>query len=334
MLKRSVHCSRPSRGFTLVELLVVIGIIAILVGLLLPALGKAREQANSIKCMSNLRMIGQAVAIYEDAYAGYLPAGETSNGAATGTHWDATLQQVMGRSGSISNSGADGAGMLGQAFLCPSHLVDPDPNGSYECDYSAHPRLMPRLLQPAPGDLYDLAVGPPVSSKSAVDMHQIKGSQIPHATDVIMVADGVQLNPAGGFSAYSVNWAAQDVFLGADCLAYWANRLASTGPGATPTYLGYQVAVWDKTIMDNNLTDPNGAQDEGEFAWRHLGGSSMNCLFLDGHADSFTVGNKAGAVSVPVLMSGPWGNGTCPSYSTNLMRKNIYIPFVPGPNPQ
>jgi len=60
-------------GFTLVELLVVIGIIAILIAILLPALNKARNQAKIVQCLSNLRQVGLAFTMYTNANAGWYP---------------------------------------------------------------------------------------------------------------------------------------------------------------------------------------------------------------------------------------------------------------------
>jgi prepilin-type N-terminal cleavage/methylation domain-containing protein/prepilin-type processing-associated H-X9-DG protein len=121
--------SGKRRGFTLVELLVVIGIIALLVGILLPALNSAREQAKQVKCAANLRSVGQGINIYlagnrqtypaSYIYAGMVltPSTETPDQAVNGyLHWSSFLYNTRaggGGKGIYYNS--DGW----EAFQCP-----------------------------------------------------------------------------------------------------------------------------------------------------------------------------------------------------------------------
>jgi prepilin-type N-terminal cleavage/methylation domain-containing protein/prepilin-type processing-associated H-X9-DG protein len=81
MRSDSIRKNHARPAFTLVELLVVIGIIAILVGILLPTLNKARRAANSLACLANLRSIGQALMIYVSENNGYLPGSGDTTGA-------------------------------------------------------------------------------------------------------------------------------------------------------------------------------------------------------------------------------------------------------------
>ena len=80
--------SNPSavhRGFTLVELLVVIGIIALLISILLPALGRVRDQGNAVKCASNVRQLCAALVNYAAEHQGKFPTNLNAGGLGPGS---------------------------------------------------------------------------------------------------------------------------------------------------------------------------------------------------------------------------------------------------------
>lgn len=252
---------RGSGGFTLVELLVVIGIIALLISMLLPTLNRARESARTVACLANLRQIGLAAISYANTYNGYLPHGNVTNGyknnhdpnyTAAPVTWHQFLDAFM------TGEDLKASPKVNGIFRCPSATID---GGNWH--YSAPARVMVQM-----------------GTKDASDRPYLF-SRARRATEMLLAVDGVQqINVAETNASY------------ARAGERLNNNVAPTSPGSP-------MAFYDPTRADirdpifgsahANYETPTG-DTNGLVRWRHGDDRTANAVFFDGHAETLARG--------------------------------------------
>jgi len=131
---------RPARavlsaGFTLIELLVVISIIALLIALLLPALQAAREAARNTQCMSNMRQLGIAFAIYGTNHGDFVPPAYAPGNSPDPTRWHTILvREALPSVGEVTHNGnrITPGSVTNNVFVCPSDPTAPEAALQYD----------------------------------------------------------------------------------------------------------------------------------------------------------------------------------------------------------
>jgi prepilin-type N-terminal cleavage/methylation domain-containing protein/prepilin-type processing-associated H-X9-DG protein len=290
MPRRHSLQGRPS-GFTLVELLVVIGIIAVLIGILLPVLGKARDSATAVQCMSNLRQIALADQMYVNAYNWHMPGWWVGSD---------NIPNAFNAYGRYWAGITDFRKSLSLPILFPLSVGYSDPTGSdplvtkpgYRCfvtkKWYCPNAVRAFIASPSPGP--DPATNDwyyPIHYSYGMNVMGVDIPENPANSDVLdpRATQAAQTTPWNkrfhGFKPSQVKKPGEKIHF-ADAMYFVINPYG-VGPN-TGTYRGWHALKSNYDIVGENTYDNvNGMNSQRTIAWRHKKGA--NVVFFDGHGE-------------------------------------------------
>jgi prepilin-type N-terminal cleavage/methylation domain-containing protein/prepilin-type processing-associated H-X9-DG protein len=267
--------ARRRRGFTLVELLVVIGIIAILISVLLPTLAGARRSANTVKCLASLKEIGNAFAMYAQDNKQTYPAARHNPSDPVTRRWTDLIAKYITKKGAEFTTQADIAKVRYNSVLwgCPEWRknIEYDPNApaaSAENVYNGYGmQYYPTYFQDG-NKLIDLAQYTKDSTGKVTQRGYIRQSVWGRkGADRLLIADSV----------WDIIWVSNDPF-SSDTKFQPFDPAAFVAPGFT---------------VDSRHMKPGSSKKVA------LGTATINALFCDGHAQTVSARTAHNAIRNP-----------------------------------